>query len=55
MLALLIERSESMCVNKKDNWMDSIKEYLKNEAFPEDKRQFEKIIKRFSLYYMENE
>ena len=34
-----------MCVDKKYNWMDPIKAYLKNWAFPNDKRQAEKIKK----------
>ena len=55
MLALSIKRNESMCVDKKDNWMDPIKANLKNEALLEDKRQDEKIKKMSSLYYMEND
>ena len=38
MLAQSIETSEYMCVDKKDNWIDHIKMYLKIEALLEDKR-----------------
>ena len=43
-----------MCVNKKDNWIDPIKGYLKNAALLMDKRQVEKNKKEvFSLLYGE--
>ena len=54
MLAPSIQTSESMCVDKKDNKIDTIKGYLKNAALLMDKRKVEKIKKRYSLYYMEN-
>ena len=46
-----IERNESMFINKKGSWMDSIKAYLKNQTFPEGKKEAKKIKKRLSLYY----
>ena len=55
MLAPSTETSQYMCVDKKDSQMDPIKVYLKNEALPKDKRLVEKIKKRSSLYYMEND
>ena len=45
MLASSIERSDSICVDKNESWMDLIKVYLKNEILPMDKRQANKIKK----------
>ena len=43
MLAPSIKAREVACVNTKDEWMDPIKVYLKNETLFEDKRQVKKI------------
>ena len=55
MLAPSIEKRDSMCIDKKESWIDPIKAYLKNETFPEDRQQDEKIKKKLSLYYMEKD
>ena len=46
MLEPSIERNKSMCVNEKENWMDLIKAYLKNQTFPKDKKEVGKIKKQ---------
>ena len=43
---------DSMCVNKKESWMELIKAYLKNETFPED-RLVEKIKMWLSFHYLD--
>ena len=43
MLALMIDRNESMCVDNKVSWMDPIKAYLEVRTFPEDKKEANKV------------
>ena len=45
MLTLLIKRNKFMCINENKCWMDLIKAYLKNQAFPKDKTNANKIKK----------
>ena len=44
-----------MCIDEKENQMDYIKAYLKNQTFPKDKKIVKKIKKQSSLYYLEND
>ena len=55
MLTPSIEKNDSMCVDKKEEWMDPIKVYLKNKTFLKEKRQAKKVKKWLSLYYSEND
>ena len=55
MLAPLIEKSDSMCIDKKEGWVDPIKAYLKSETLPKDRKLAEKIKKRSSIYYLGND
>ena len=43
MLAPLIQRNQSMCVDERESQMDPFKAYLKNETLLEDKRKAKKI------------
>ena len=45
MLTLLVERNDFTCIDEKEEQMDPIKAYLKNETLSEDKRQVEKVKK----------
>ena len=55
MLAPLIERNESMCVNENESYMDPINSYLKDQIFLGDKKQTKEIKNCSSLYYLEND
>ena len=43
MLALTIEKNESMCVDKKVSWMDPIKAYLEVGTLSKDKKEANKV------------
>ena len=45
MLASTEDRNESMCVDKKESWMDPIQAYLEVGTLPEDKKEANKVQK----------